>query len=172
MKKITSTGAVLLMSLAIVACGFANEAAASGCKAYVEQTRNACLEMIRRGLDVSCKQQVLAIEMAMRQAQGNLFDAGSSGANQRVAESICSSHLHDLRAARAVNQASMLPKGAAGPHCSALAVQIDAGCLSKLGKAPLARGCKSAMTMMGSGVAAQVPREQRCQLAAGMLLQP
>lgn len=162
--------AVTLMMLTITACGAVDNASAAGCKAYVAETRDACLDMIRRGLDVSCKQQITAIEIAMKQANGSLFDIGDGEANERAAQALCSSYLGDLHKARAAQNAKMLPKGDTGPKCAALAQQIKARCLARLGQAPLAGGCRAALTLMSmNGATAPAQREQRCAMAAGML---
>ncbi|MDN5874061.1 MAG: hypothetical protein L0H29_06720 [Sinobacteraceae bacterium] len=173
MKPTTSICAAILMSSAITACGATDEvAAAAGCETYVAETRDACLDMILRGLDVSCSKQLIAIRIATAQAHGSLFNVGDDKQNQSVADFVCSSYLGDLREARAAKDAGMSPEGKAGPKCTALAEQIDSRCLSTLGEAPLADGCKSAVGMMAmGGGASQLPREQRCEMAARMLPQ-
>lgn len=167
MSRTTSICVVVLIMLMVAACGTTSEATATDCKTYVAETRDACLDMILRGLDVSCSKQLTVIGTVAAQADGSLFDVGDDKQNQAVADSVCSSYIGDLRKARAAKDAAMLPASEAAPQCTALAKQVDAHCLSTLGEAPLTNDCKSALGMMSMD---GLPREQRCELAAGMLL--
>lgn len=152
----------LLLSLA--ACSTASDSQQANCDTLVTQTRAVCMDMIRRGLDVSCNTYLGAVGTAMDQASGNLFDVGD--ANQSTADSFCSTYVDMLREDRDEQADSMHAQDQAGPECTALAERFDTRCMANLGKAPLADGCRNIARTFAMG---QLEQEQACSIA-GMQL--
>lgn len=153
----------LLLSLAACSEGVDNKK--TGCDALVTQTRAMCLDVIRSGLNVSCREYLMAVKMAKKQASGNLFDVGES--NQSTADSFCNTYVGKLREDVEEQADSMAAAGSAGPKCTALADNFEQTCLSHLGKDDLSRGCNQvASSLMQSGAMGQLPPEQRCSMAS------
>lgn len=157
--------ACFLFSLA--ACGPDSAVTQASCGTLVTETRTTCMDMIRRGLDVSCSTYLGAIETAMDQASGNLFDVGD--ANQSTAGSFCSTYVDKLREDRDEHASSMHPQGEAGPRCTALAQRFEAHCMANLGKEPLPRECKNVVRTFAMAASRQVSREKLCPLAGRQL---
>lgn len=157
--------ASLLFSLA--ACGPDSEARRASCDTLVTETRATCMDMIRRGLDVSCNTYLGAIDTAMDQASGNLFDVGD--ANQSAAGSLCSTYIDKLREDRDKNAGSMRPKAEVGPKCAALAGRFETRCMANLGKEPLPGKCKNVARTFLMGASRQIPREKLCLIAGRQL---
>ncbi len=133
------------------------------CKAYVAAVRQLCLDSITRDLDMSCTNQLIALDVVQGQVAGTLFDVGSDAKNAQVAESACASFLKSLQKKRQSKDAGMHAESDAGPKCKALAENFDATCLRDLGQQPLSDKCGNVARML-SGVA-RLPAEDRCAMA-------
>ena len=151
--------------LPMAACGAAPDSQQANCDTLVTDTRAACMDMIRRGLDVSCNTYLMAIGTAMDQASGNLFEVGD--ANQSAADSFCATYVDKLREDRDENADSMHPQDQTGPECSALAERFESRCMANLGKTALAGECKNAARAFA--MSGRMPHEQMCSIA-GMQL--
>ena len=153
--------------LALAGCSSATDARQASCDTLVMQTRAVCLDMIRRGLDVSCNSYLGAVATAMKQADGSLFDVGE--ANVSAADSFCSTYVDKLRDDRDEHADSMQAKDQTGPECNALAERFDTRCMANLGKQALPGQCKNVGRTFMMGATRKVPQEQLCSLA-GMQL--
>lgn len=149
----------ICLLLPVVACSTANDAKQANCDALVTETESACIDMLRRGLDVRCGTYLMAVDMAMKQASGNLFDAGDS--NQSAADSFCAIYVDKLRLDRKKHDASMHAEGQQGPQCTALADQFEEQCVPNLGKEKLPSKCRSITTSFTTLNAKKLPQEQR-----------
>lgn len=153
--------------LPLVACSVDDDAKQANCDALVTETRAACLDMISRGLDVSCNTYLGAVGTAMKQADGSLFDAGD--ANESTADSFCSTYVDKLREDRDEHADSMHGQDQAGPKCTALANRFETQCLADLGKEPLPGKCKRVGSSYLSITASQLSPGKLCSVA-GMQL--
>lgn len=133
------------------------------CRAYVAAVRQVCLDSITRDLDMSCTNQLIALDVVQGQAAGTLFDVGSDAKNAKVAESVCASYLKSLKKKRQSKDAAMHAESDAGPKCKALAESFDATCLGDLGQQPLSDKCSNVARMLSGG--ARLPAEDRCAMA-------
>lgn len=186
MIRFATLTSILVGSLALAGCGnsgnsaatdsdspqavTAGEASGGQCKAYIAAIRKVCVDSITRGLDMSCNNQLIGLDVVQGQAAGNLFDVGSDEANAKVVENVCGRYLESLRDDRKEEDAAMRPKGSAGPKCTALAAHFDSTCLARLGQEPLPTQCKSAtrmMTMTKSMHSTSI--EDRCETVDEML---
>lgn len=154
--------------LTIAACSAADDAKQANCDTLVTETRATCMDMIRRGLDVSCNKYLIAIDTAMGQASGSLFDIGDD--NESTVHSFCSIYVGKLREDRNEHADSMQAKGQTAPECTALADRFDTSCMANLGKEPLPGKCTNvARTFAISSASSRLPGGQMCSLA-GMQL--
>lgn len=185
MIRYTAITGILAAALVLAGCGNSGSPAATDgdasqataasratggqCDAYIAEIRNACLDNITRNLDLSCNNQLIAMAVIQDQAAGNLFDVGSDDANAKVVESICSQYLGSLRDKRKKKDAAMMPKGSAGPTCTALAAQFDTTCMAKLGQELLPDQCRNASVMMTA--LRSMPMEERCEAVHELLSQ-
>lgn len=139
----------------------------ANCDTLVAETGTACMDMISRGLDVSCNTYLGAVGMAMDQADGNLFDVGD--ANKDTANRFCATYVKKLRKDRKANNHTMLGKSEVGPECAALAERFDARCITGLGKEKLSGKCKNVARTFTMGATGSMARGQLCTVA-GMQL--
>lgn len=134
----------VFLLLPMAACNGGGESKKADCNTLVTETQSVCMDMMRRGLDVRCDTYLMAVKMAMRQSEGDLFDIGED--NQGAANSFCAVYVKKLRKDRKKHDGSMQAKGKQGPKCTALADRFESECLPKLGKQPLSSKCGSIST--------------------------
>lgn len=162
----------IYLLLPIAACSAADGAKQANCETLVEETKATCLDMIRRGLDVSCNTYLGAVATAMKQASGDLFDTGDATTDQSSADSFCSTYVGKLRKDRDAHADSMQAADAAGPKCTALADRFESHCLANLGSEPLPSGCKGvARSFMMRSAARPSAQQQLCTIAGMQLPQ-
>lgn len=131
----------------------------SSCEILITETRSACMDMARQNLNFSCSKYLMVVNMAMDQADGNLFDVGSD--NESTANSFCQIHVDKLRNERKKNENSDLITEQSGPACSALADHFDTQCMLGLGKEKLSRKCKTIGKTFENFNLKQLPQETR-----------
>lgn len=149
----------IYLLLSVAACSAADNAKQATCDTLVEETQSACMDMLRRGLNVSCGKYLMAVDMAMDQASGNLFDTGDDNAS--TANSFCSVYVDKLRADRKKHDVSMHAQGQAGPKCTALADRFETQCIPNLGKEKLAGACKTITTSFAMMNSKKLPQEKQ-----------
>lgn len=150
--------------LMVTACSAEKEVKEANCDALITETRTACVDMVRHGLDVSCNTYLMAVNTAMDQANGDLYDIGDS--NKIAANALCSSYVEDLREDRKENAGSMQEPDQVGSDCAALADQFETHCMANLGKEPLADGCRNVARTFAMG---RLSQEKKCSLAGAHL---
>ena len=119
------------------------------------------MDMIRRGLDVSCSTYLGAIGTAMDQASGNLFNVGD--ANQSAAGSLCATDVEKLREDRSQEHAVT---GQRRP-CSALAECFETRCMANFGEESLPGKCENVARTFLMGTSRQILRENCVRSRAG-----
>lgn len=154
----------------IAACSSDDNVELAACDTLVSETRTACLDMVGRGLDISCNTYLGAIDTAMEQAGGNLFDTGSAATDKSSAYAFCSTYVDKLRKDREAHADSMHAQEKSSSTCTALVDRFEEKCMANIGKEPLPGKCKNVARTFVMGAARQRPQEQLCSLAGMQLM--
>jgi hypothetical protein len=137
------------------------------CGAYAANVVAVCDEVLHTDLDVNCGEQILRVEVAREQANGDLFNAGDSNAEaaQAVCRSFAASLAKDVAKARA-----QTPKPIAwGTECGKLQASVKTKCLATIGKQEMADNCRQLIDTLQRARRDLSTSELQCGLVGRML---
>lgn len=136
------------------------------CTDYAKAVQQACRDELYHGRKADCANALMRMDIARKQARGDLFDVGEN--NVSTAHAVCRSNLKSLQELLAKNK-----KGSAlswAEHCSAFVQKIDKACIEPVGKKDLPSTCRQALGVLVRAQG-QTPdqQEMQCKMMERML---